>query len=177
MTAVPVTRTWVAGEIVTAAYMNTTIRDVDNWLLAVAILEIRQTVSQNVVTGTSFVDITFDVEDVDSTGMHSIVSLTNRATAVYPGWYDTGGAACYAANATGQRAVRTSVNATGLNASESVFGAFASVNNSIPLRGKKAFLNAGDYLTVQTWQNSGGTLATAVATSAQSSMSLSWRSN
>lgn len=177
MAAVPATRTWVAGEVVTASLLNTYLRDVLNWLLAPAILRVRQTVSQNLTSGTAAV-VTFDTEDVDSTGMHSTVSQTSRATAVYPGWMRTGGGICVAANATNARAALWSVNGTNLNGGDAQIQASSSGITAVPARSILVYLNVGDYLEEKAFQNSGTSpLATGVSSSNQSSMDLTWESN
>src|SRR5512138_1061185 len=51
MTAVPVTRTFVAGEVVLASYFNTNINGPINFLLAPPLLRCRQTTLQTLTTG------------------------------------------------------------------------------------------------------------------------------
>lgn len=176
MTAVPVTRTFVAGEVVTAAHFNTNINGPLLFLLAPPILELRQTVSQNLTTSTATA-ITFTTEDVDSSGMHSTVSNTSRATAVYPGWYRSSGACEVAANATGDRFSWWSVNGTDNNGSVGFLAGDATAATPTFARTKSIFLNSGDYLELISFQSSGGTLATTVSTRDQSSFSMLWVSN
>lgn len=177
MATVPVTRTWVAGEVVTSGFMNLNLTAPIGWLLAPAILRLRQTVSQNLTSGTAAV-LTFDTEDVDSTGMHSTVSNTSRATAVYPGWYRTGGGGCVAANGTNARTTIWSVNGTNVNGGDAQIQASSSGITAVTARSILVYLNVGDYLELKLFQNSGTTpLATGVAGSNQSSMDLTWESN
>lgn len=176
MTTVPTTRTFVAGEVVLASYFNTNIRDVCNYLLAPPILELQQTSAQTLTTST-FTDILFDTEYVDSSGMHSTVTNTARATAVYPGYYGAAGAISFDTSGTGFRVTRWAVNGTLINAS-GIYAPPVSGNFTIVvLRSLNQFLNVGDYLTATGWQNTGGNLATKVIDITQSSMSLHWRSN
>lgn len=177
MTAVPATRTWVAFEVVLDTHFNTNIRDVLNFLLAKPILRCRQTVSQNITTGGAFQPVTFTTEDVDSSGMHSTVSNTSRATAVYPGWYVTAGGLCWPANATGQRALGWAVNGTSVNGADTSIQGFTGLTNRQAARTIRVFLNVGDYLELMAFQNSGGTLATDATTTAQSSLDVGWESN
>lgn len=177
MATVPVTRTWVAGEVVTAGYMNNNISAVLGWLLAPAILRVRQTVSQNLTSG-SAAAITFTTEDVDTTGMHSTVSNTSRATAVYPGWMRTGGAVCIGSNATNARVTQWAVNGTNLDGGDTQIMASSSGVTIVPARSMLVYLNVGDYLELKGFQNSGTSpLATGVSGSNQSSMDLTWESN
>src|SRR5687768_6467817 len=157
--------------------MNDNVTAVMAWLLAPAVLRLRQTVSQNLTSGTAAA-LTFTTEDVDSTGMHSTVSNTSRATAVYPGWYWTGGGACVAANATNARATQWAVNGTNLDGSDAQIQASASGVTCVPARSILVYLNVGDYLELKAFQNSGTSpLATGVTGSNQSSMDLHWCSN
>lgn len=178
MATVPTTRTWVAGEIVTAAYMNNTIRDVDNWLLAPAICKVRQTVAQSLTTSGTPAAITFDAEDVDSTGMHSTVTNISRITAVYPGWYWVGGGISYAINATGVRTTAWRINGAATPDGNTLRPGFATFSAQMPARASLYFLNVGDYLELFATQTSGGALSTAVAnTGEQPNASVVWASN
>lgn len=176
MATVPVTRTWVAGEVVTAAYMNLNLTDVLNWLLAPAICQVRQIVTQSV--GTSSTDnITFTAEDVDTTGMHSTVSNTSRLTAVYAGWYQASGAVPWPFNATGRRVAGIRVNGVDINSSQAAIPATsASVTVSIS-RTILVFLNVGDYVGLSGRQESGVSLSTPVTASDQAHMTAIWESN
>jgi hypothetical protein len=177
MTAVPATRTWVAGEVVTAAHFNINIRDVFNFLLSPPILEVRQTVSQTGIVDSTWTAFTFTTEDVDSSGMHSTSVNTSRFVAVYPGWYDHGGGLNIEANATGQRGTRWAVNGTAKDGSETMLNTSATQVTGIPLRLKKFFFNVTDYSEAQVWQNSGGNRVTGVLASQMPSVSIGWKSN
>lgn len=176
MTAVPTVRTWTSSEIVTAANMITYINGPISWLLAPAILYVRQTGAQTLTTAVAAA-VTFGAEDVDSTGMHSTVTNTSRATAVYPGYYWGGNGVGYAANATGVRACEWWINGAIINGGGVILAAFATVTARIPGRGIIFYLNVGDYVETYAFQNSGGNLNTAVTGTEQSSMSLHWVSN
>lgn len=176
MTTVPTTRTFVAAEVVLASYFNTNIRDPLNYLLAPPILELKQTSSQTITTAT-YTAYNYDTETVDSSGMHSTVTNTSRATAVYPGWYEGGGAVTMATSGTGLRASRWATNGTALNASGNYvlpLGGFVTI---VPMRAMKIFLNVNDYATAEGFQSSGGNLGTGTTTTEQSSMTFGWKSN
>lgn len=177
MATVPVVRTWTAGEVVTAAFMNLNIRDVCAWLLSPAICQVRQIVSQSLATGTPAA-ITMTAEDSDTTGMHSTVSNTSRLTAVYPGVYDTVGCVGYAANATGRRIPSIRVNAAVVDGAATAFSATAASVGKFPTPRMQTFLNVGDYLELWGTQESGGALSTAVGgANDQSILSTRWVSN
>jgi hypothetical protein len=173
----PAPRTWVTGEVVTASEMNTNISDVLTFLLAPPIFKGYQTVAQTLTSGT-FTAVLLDSEVVDSSGMHSTVSNTSRATAVYPGWYDKGGGCTFAANATGRRLNRVVINnATVVPASLSGIPANAAAIGWA-YRSDFAYLNVGEYVEDQIFQDSGGNLATFVTnTEYDPSMTLRWCSN
>jgi hypothetical protein len=176
MTAVPVTRTFVAGEVVLASYFNTNINGPINFLLAPPLLRCRQTTLQT-LTNATLTAITFTTEDVDSSGMHSNVTNTSRATAVYPGWYRHGGAVGFAANATGNRLVEIAVNGTSKDGTRTSSIGFATNAPCIGVRNDPVFLNVNDYAEIFGFQSSGGNLNTAVTAQEQSSFSMQWASN
>lgn len=177
MATVPVTRTWVAGEVVTAAYMNNNITAVLGWLLAPAIVQARQLVAVSVANAGTGTLQTFTGEDVDSTGMHSTSVNTSRLTAVYPGWHMGFASISYAANATGRRGGVWNVNGTGLNGANTFVPAGVASQVVIPMRSILTFLNVGDYLEVKGYQDSGGALSTAISAGEQSLLSAVWVSN
>jgi hypothetical protein len=173
---VPVTRTWVAGEVVTAAYMNNNITAVLGWLLAPAICQVRQIVSQNLTSGT-FAPLTFTAEDVDTTGMHSTVSNTDRLTAVYPGWYGAAGALGIAGNVNGRRGGVWRINTVDVNGS-GVLLPSPSTAPIVPFATVLVFLNVGDYLQAAGFQDSGTSpLTTTTVAYNQSRASVWWASN
>lgn len=176
MTAVPVTRTFVAGEVVLASYFNTNINGPINFLLAPPLLRCRQTTLQTLTTGV-VAALTFTTEDIDSSGMHSTSSNTSRATAVYPGWYQASGGVCYASNATGLRLAEYGVNATGLNGSRVLLNTISGSVCSVPGRTEMAFLNVNDYIEEFAYQTSGGNLNTSVTSQEQSSFNVMFVSN
>ena len=176
MTAVPSTRVWVAGEVVTDAFMNNNLSAPLNYLLAPPIFKGLQTSAQTITTAT-FTAVTYDSEVVDSAGGHSTVTNTSRYTAVYGGWYRKGGGGAFASNATGRRLHRINVNSSTLAGTASGVPANAAV---IPwaFRNDRIFLNVGDFAEDMILQDSGGNLATFVTNSEyQCTMTLDWASN
>lgn len=177
MATVPVTRVWVAGEVVTDAFMNNNVSAVMNFLLAPPIFQGRQTVAQSLTTGT-YAAITLDVEDVDSVGGHSIVSNTSRYTAVYAGWAEVNPSPGFASNATGRRLCKLRMNGTtDVNGSDVSLN--SGVTNILKIVGPtmKIFFNVNDYVEMLAAQESGGNLNTAVTTIDQSMMGYKWISN
>jgi hypothetical protein len=178
VTAVPVTRTFVAGEIVLASYFNTNINGPIGWLLARAIVRCRQTSAQT-ISSASYTAVLYDTEDVDSTGMHSTVTNTTRFTAVYPGWYTFGGGVGFNSLATpaGRRGVRWAVNGTALNGSAQQFQTTATTSGALGSRPTLIFLNVSDYVEQQAFFEGGGTLVLSVGAEQQPSVDGLWQSN
>lgn len=176
MTAVPVTRTYVAGEIVLDTHFNINIRDPLNFLLTPPLMRLRQTVAQTLTTGV-FAAVTYTTEDLDSSGMHSNVTNTSRATAVYPGWYGGWGGPAFATNTTGRRIGIWSVNAALVNGTRSTTVPISGNSTCLLMRPSLVFLNVTDYLEQSVFQDSGGNLATSTISDEQSSFDLGWGSN
>ena len=176
MATVPVTRTWVAGEVVTAAYMNNNITAVLGWLLAPAVCQVRQIVAQS-LPDAAYTPLTFTAEDVDSTGMHSNAVNTSRLTAVYPGWYLAAAGSSYASDADGRRGGQWWVNGAAVNASTVLVPATLIQGIAVPSRTMLVYLNVGDYLEYRAYNQAGGALNTLVSSAEQSHAPAAWMSN
>lgn len=172
MATVPVEMTAVAGAVLTAAQWNSNVRDAVNFLISVPIFEGRQTVAQsipNVGTGAS---ILMDTEDVDNDGGHSTITNTSRYTAQTAGRWQASGSVSYASNATGTRESNLLVNGTLTYSSK--YNAVNGDTSRFPTRTVTHFLNAGDFMEVAGWQNTGGALNTAVTLYEQATFSMRW---
>jgi hypothetical protein len=176
MGSVPSFRTWVAGEIVTAAYMNANVRDAGNFMIGEPIAELRQATLQPVATA-SFTSISLDASDIDSDGGHSNVTNNSRYTGKTAGWFQFSGGASFATNGTGSRGTQWAKNGTGVVAS-GVLGASsgAAFASWVAARTKFIQLNGStDYVELQAFQSSGGSLNTVVgAGSDPANMSVRW---
>ena len=80
MATIPNPRTWGATEAVTAAKLNTDVRDGYNFLLATPRAVMRKTANQSIPNAT-LTAVTWDLEDVDTDGGHSNVTNNSRYTA------------------------------------------------------------------------------------------------
>lgn len=181
MTAVPTTRTWVAGEVVTAAFMNNTIRDVDNFMLARPQCAVNMASAQTLTTSV-WTALNFDTETVDTTGMHSTSSNTDRITAVYPGWYQFSGSYGPASNATGIRGTRYSTALAATPTTEVILDASqlalpAVALGTYPAKTMPVFLNVGDVGRMQAFQSSGGNLGVDNTANSRSGLWALWTSN
>jgi hypothetical protein len=171
MATIPSFRTWVTGEVVTAAFMNSNIRDAGNFFLSWPVFEGRQTVAQSIANA-SFVPITFDTEDIDTDNGHSTSTNTSRYTGQTQGRFQISGAIGYAANATGRRATGLSLNGAPINGGQTASPATTINDAEYPTRTKTMFLNGStDYVEIVAYQESGGALNTFATTGGQSSFS------
>lgn len=174
MTAVPTVPAWASGVVPVEKLQQ--LSAVETFLLSPPIAVLLQSVAQS-LTSATFTSLTLDVETVDSAGGHDTVTNTSRYTAVYPGWYEVGGGTGYAANVTGRRGARWAVNGTAINGSGVLIPTNSSGTTQVPARTIQVYLNVGDYVELQGYQDSGGALNTAVSTDQQSCMSIRWVSN
>lgn len=166
-----------AGGILPTTTENANIRDPLLFLEDRPACQVRQTTLQALTTAT-FTAVTFTTEDYDG-GFGSVVHHDNatnntRITAQYSGWYLISGGVGFAANATGQRLARWSVNGTQVNAGDLLINTAAANVVQAPARTMLVSLNVGDYVELLAWQNSGGSLNTAVGTGEQSHISFTW---
>lgn len=174
MATVPSYRTWATSEVVTAAMLNSNVRDPGQfWTTNRPKALLRQTVSQTLTTAV-FASLTMDTEDHDNDGAHSTSSNTSRYTAQTAGWYLVSGAAGFAGNSTGRRGTRWAVNGSAL-AGGLVIGGNAGVGTcQVPAVTRLVTLAVGDYVELQAIQESGGNLGTAVTAENQSVMTVVW---
>lgn len=174
MATVPSFRTWATSDVVTAAMLNSNIRDAGQfWVSNRPRALLRQTVAQNLLNNTPTA-ITYDVEDLDNDGGHSTSSNTSRYVAQTAGWYHVTGLVSYSTNTTGARGTRIGVNGSTVNASQSLAQTSASSAATGILATRLVFLNAADYVEIFGFQLSGGTLATNAATDGACNMSIFW---
>lgn len=175
MGTVPSYRTWVVGEIVTAAFMNTNIRDSGLFLIGTPFAEVFQAVAQSVANAT-FTAATFDSTLVDSDGGHSNATNNTRYTGKTPGWFYFSGGASFAGGATGSRATQWAKNGATVTASSIFsFAGTAVTTLSVPARGKMIQLNGTtDFVELQLFQSNGAALLTSVAATDGCTMNVRW---
>lgn len=174
MGTVPTMTTWATGNVPTASQFNTNIRNGFNWLLVPTPFAILRQSSAQTLTDSTATAITFGTEDVDRDGGHSTSVNPSRYTAQTAGYYLPTGAVAFAANATGRRVSRWSVNGSAENATRIDLPASASSITIVPAAQKPIYLNVGDYLELFGTQTSGGNLDTYSGGEAQSHVTLMW---
>lgn len=176
MAVVPAVPPIVTGVLPTSTQSQ--IAQVESYLVAPPIAQLRQDTVQALGTSGTFFPITFDAEVVDSVGGHDNVTNNSRYTAVYAGWYEIDGGVAFAANATGSRFTEIAVNGSAVGGGVASAPATAGIGLWLPVRATLTFLNVGDYVEIWGRQDSGGALNTDVGTqSGKSSMTVIWRSN
>lgn len=180
MALVPSPASWSSNEDATSTKFNSGIRDVDVFLLDRPVMAARANATQSLGDG-SWTDINLVTEEVDqgagaSSTQHSTSSQTARFTAVWAGWYWFGGVVAYASNGTGRRGARWAKNGSAVEAAAFLGQANTSSGiNGFAAPGRLIFLNVGDYVTLQGFQNSTGNLnASAASGDVNSSMSAMW---
>ena len=175
MATTPVFRTWVAGEVVTAAYFNANVRDAGNFFLSVPTLEARQTVAQSIANSATSA-LSMDTEDFDNDNMHSTVTNSSRATPVTAARYQVSGATSYVSNATGSRHAEIWKNGAALNGGgASMQTDSAGVSTRQPTRTLTLPMNGTtDYVEIVAFQTSGVGLNTDVTGITQPTLSVRW---
>lgn len=169
---VPSPRTFTVSETETASYLNS-LRDALNFLVNVPAAYVTQTATQT-LTSSSWGVLSFDVTVFDSYGGHSNSVNNSRYTAQVAGWYIVFGCACTAANSTGQRGAAAAKNGTRIQGAAGFIQATSALSPAPPSPPTIVFLNVGDYVEINAYQNSGGNLATAASADLDSSMTVVW---
>jgi hypothetical protein len=171
---IPVMRTWVAGELVTAAYMNTNVRDAGNFLIATPTFQARQNLAQAIANLTN-TQVLLDTEIVDSDSAHNLVTNTSRYIPQTPGYYQMGGGTGWVSNNTGFRAAFWAFNGAIVLGSGCQFNAATGVATAVPARTKiMGFNGTTDYAELFGAQSSGGSLNTSVGGTEASDFSGHW---
>ena len=154
-------RTWTTSEVVTAAMLNTHVRDNLTFLRTAHAVKCYSSLAA-IATGTGVVSlITFNSELFDTDGFHSTAVNTGRITIPtgFDGTYAVFAQVTFVGNATGRRwlNIYRNGNTLGTNVARNVetpADAAASVWNTAGL----ATAVAGDYFELYTQQDSGGNL-------------------
>lgn len=174
---VPSLRTWAVGELLTAAKLNTDLRDGLNYLLAgKPFCQLRKTAVQSIVHFT-FTPLTWDTEDIDRDNGHSTSSNTSRYTAQTAGWYHLDTSFNFA-NASGGvfRVVMFHKNGLSTNRQAQRGGTVSGSGNSYIGTNARIFLGVSDYVETMAFQDSGSGLNVNVDNK-DPSFSISWESS
>lgn len=169
---VPSPRTFTVSEVETGSYLNS-LRDALNFLVNVPAAFLTQSAVQS-LTSSAWTALTFDQSVFDSYGGHSNVTNNSRYTAQVAGWYIVFGCACVSANATGQRGGAVAKNGTRVQGASALIQTTSALSPAPASPPCIVFLNAGDYVEIQGYQNSGGAINTNSSADLDSSMTAVW---
>lgn len=169
---VPIERTWAPGDSITAARLNSNVRDAVNFLVNPPLFVGEQHTAQSIANIT-WTAVTLDTSIVDSYNGYSTTVNPSRYTAAVSGWYSAGGAAYFAANATGIRAAAVYVNGAVILRSLLIIPNAGTSRQSVgTIPGLHVFLNANDYAELWVYQSSGAALGTQPDTASYGSLSM-----
>jgi hypothetical protein len=169
---VPVPRTWTVSEVGTGAYENS-LRDALNFLLNVPILNAVQAAVQSVANN-AWTSLALDSTVVDSYGMHSNSVNNSRGTAQVAGWYLAFAASSWVSAAGTSRGARVAKNGSPIAGGATVIPPTAAGTYAVASPPVIVFLNVGDYLESQGFQQSGGALNTIVGADVTCSLTAVW---
>lgn len=153
MATVPSPRTWAVGELLTAAKLNTDLRDGLNFLLSPRRALLHKTANQT-LGNSVWVAITWDSEQYDNDSGHSDVTNPSRYTAQTAGWWEFHSEFMFFNVSGGDRGARFLRNGTGNPFGEHVRGVTTSTSNGASIHGW-ALLSVGDYVETYAYQNTG----------------------
>ena len=174
MATIPTEITFVVGAVLTAAQLNSGMRDLGNfWISGRPLCLVTQSVGQAIPTG-AFTPLTFDVETIDRDGMHSTSTNTDRLTAVTPGWYMLGGGVGFAGPgaASTRRGCQWQLNGSAITGGSVLISVGGTSAQAVPARAFPVYLNAGDYLRLAAYQDTGSSLTTGSSDSASTASAL-----
>lgn len=153
--------------------------DAISFLMSPPTLQMRQTAAQS-IPNSAYAIVLFDTEDIDTVSGHSTTTNTSRWTlpsADMAGWYRCVGKVAWSGNVTGRRASLWSLNGTAINGSEVIYpvGTSSAVEH-VTAEIIVPVTNAGDYIELQIFQDSGGALNTNVSSGlAQTTAVITWQ--
>jgi len=150
-------KTWSTNEVVTAANMNTHVRDNVAFLGSPPSVAVSNSASV-LTTNSTFTFMNANTELWDTDSMHSTVTNTSRLTATTAGRYQLTVTMRFGINATGSRVIGYRVNGGGSNI-QLMTGLNTGVSVEMVLSGSDMLVMAAtDYIETFSWQNSGGDL-------------------
>jgi len=152
-------KTWSTNEVVTAANMNTHVRDNIAFLGSPPACSVKAAVSQSVPNATHTALIA-PTENFDTDTMHSTVTNTSRITATTAGRYLVSATLVFGSNATGIRILSFFVDAT---TSYEMVAVNTNTGGNTTLSGSRAFaLTAGQFIEVRGFHTAGGNIDLAL---------------
>jgi hypothetical protein len=160
MPAVPIPRTWAVNDNLSAARLNTELRDLANFALEPPWCRLTRASTLPLTTG-NYTVLTWPTETSDTYSLHD-PTQPSRINIAYDGEYELISLVSIAANTTGVRGVQWRKNAAATPGSGTLVGEthwyqpFASSLSQPDFQYDR--LTAGDHVEVFNYQNSGTTL-------------------
>lgn len=163
MATVPVEMTMVSGHKVTAAEWNSNVRDAVNFLLNPDAAQSYQSAAQSIPNGADTA-VALDTNEINVNGMWATGANT-KFTAANAGTYRCSGQVTFTSNANGLREAFFRVNGSTV-LKRPVYSPPNTNTFTATAPAVRIHLNAGDYVELCAYQNSGGALNTYVASGA-----------
>lgn len=173
MATVPSEISWTVGQVVTAAQLNSNVRDAVNFVITPVLFIGRQSAATQSTTSGSWTSILLDLEEIDRDNGHSTTTNTSRYTAQTAGYYQVDGIVAWSSNSTGARATKLTVNGANVAGRAVSWQAAGSLLTASQVSAP-VYLNVGDYVETQGNQVSGGALNTSINADFTSMMSCLW---
>lgn len=170
---IPTPASEVPGNFITGALWNANVYNGLTFLLNPPVFVGVQNTAQS-VGNTGWTGLSLDTSPLDSYGGHSNVTNNSRYVAQVAGWYTACGVFAPVANSSGFRAARLQVNGNPVLAGASYVIANGTSEGGVVTPTKDVFLNVGDGIEVAGWQNSGGSLSTALDVDLRSGLWVRW---
>lgn len=177
MATVPVPVTWTTGKKISAALLNTDVRDEALfWTTNRPFAEGIQNTAQGTLTASTWTDINFDAETIDRDGQHSTVTNTPRFVLGNTlGWYLVSAYLPWAGNTTGTgRRARLALNGTEINGTQVIVPP-GSGGVSCVIPGKLIGVGTStDYVTLQGFHDATTAIAPNVSGGVRAFLSAIW---
>ncbi len=159
-------RTWATGDEITATRLNEQLRDNMLELRSSRTARVRRLTAQSIPDSADpwATAIGFTSEDFDVPAWHSNTTNNTRITPDVAGVYLVTANVEFAANATGDRAIRIGVNGVGTSNMRAQTTTPAPTVNALLSTTAVVLLNGTtDYIEIGAWQSSGGSLNTGTS--------------
>jgi hypothetical protein len=179
MATIPVQHTWSAAEVVTAAQMNSNVRDGINFHNGTTggkpLVSLRATAVQAIPTNIApYVPLLLDTTDLDKDAGHSSTD-TSKYVSKTAGWYQVNAGSSFSANSNGGRLIALMLNGATVAGSASFVQPVVG-GNTVARTAALVYMNVNDYLQVGAYQSSGVTLNTYATGDQTSSLTMVWMS-
>lgn len=150
-------KSWSTNEVVTAANLNTHLRDNVAFLGSPPACSAFHNVAVSVPVSTNTV-LSANGENYDTDGMHSTVTNTSRITFNTAGRYLVMATVRFAATSGGARVLHMRING-GTPQASSAFVADASLGTDVVLSAARSFaVSAADYIEILVFQSAAGAI-------------------